>query len=488
MTLTKEQFVKNSGWTLAELTLFPILVVLATPVFISKLGIEKYGLWVLVVTVTQIINVLNIGIGDTIIRLVSQYRAEKNDQLVSKVFRYSFSLSLFLFFASVVLGGILSGINFIALFYKTSNYAFANTILFLSSAFWGIKFVEIAILSVFKAFERFDLNSKLSLVSKNTVVIANLIMISLGYDLIITLLVAFVISVLNIVLQLFVLHRFNNNLLIFPNFDFIKERAEYLGYNFWYWLQSSIALVGFLTDKLAVAWLTDIKTLGYYYVASMIAANIHNFFLAFGSFIFPRVSFKLASKTDLAPLYLVSAGLIALPGWLITGFLIVGGDFIFKLWLGNATYLQSIYFIKLYLVFEAGMLLIIVPFHFINGSHMIKLNSFFELLIRTSHFIAMLVGYSFAGINGIVYGLIFSTFLNVPFQYYYFHKKIITGVSHYRFLVVIFPVFCLLAMLLSVNPVFQALFIVVFIISAKLIYFDPAKPYTARLLSQGTSR
>lgn len=481
MTLTKEQFVKNSGWTLAELSLFPVLVIIATPVFISKLGIEQYGLWVLVVTVTQIVNILNIGIGDTVIRLIAQYRAEQNDLLISKVFRYSFSLSLFLFFISVLVGAILSSVNFISLFYQTNNYSFANTILFISTAFWGIKFIEIAILSFFKAFERFDLNSKLSLISKNSVIVANLIMISMGYDLITTLFVALMISFLNIFIQLIVLHKFRKNTLVLPNFDFIKERSEYMSYNFWYWLQSSIALIGFLTDKLAVAWLTDIKTLGYYYIGSMIAANIHNFFLAFGSFVFPRVSFKLASKTDLTPLYMLSRALIALPGWLLIGFLIVGGDFIFKFWLGNETYLQSIYFIKLYLVFEAGMLLIIVPFHFVNGTSKLKLNSIFEAIIRTSHFVAMLIGYYFGGVNGIVYGLIISTMLNIPFQYYYFHQKIITGMAKLDFLFVIIPVLCLLGILLSGNPVFQFIFILAFLLSSKLIYFDRGKQYTNKL-------
>jgi hypothetical protein len=236
---------------------------------------------------------------------------------------------------------------------------------------------------------------------------------------------------------------------------------------------------------LAVAWLTDIKTLGYYYIASMVAANIHNFFLAFGAFIFPRVSFKLASKNDIEQLYLVSRSLIALPGWIIIGFLIVGGDFIFKLWLGNATYTQSIFFIKLYLVFEAGMLLIIIPFHFINGTKQLKLNSFFEGIIRISHFAAMLIGYSFNDVNGIIYGLIFSTCLNIPFQYYYFHKSVITQIGSFQFLLIIIPVLCLLGILLSGTVLLQIVFILAFILSSKVIYFDQSKRHTNSLFLAG---
>lgn len=481
MTLTKEQLVKNSIWTLAELTLFPILVIIATPVFISKLGIEQYGLWMLVVTITQIINILNIGIGDTLIRLISNYRAQQLIEPIIKVFHYSFSFSFFLFAITAIVGYLLSQFNFVALFYASNDYALANKLVFLATISWGFKFIEGSILSVFKAFERFDLNSKLSLVSKNSVVIANLLMIAMGYDLLFAVQFSLLVSALNIVIQLLVLHRFNSALLAFPSLAFFKVKSDYIGYNFWYWLQSSIALVGFLTDKLAVAWFTDVKTLGYYYIASMIGANIHNVFLAFGAFIFPRVSFKATAKTSIVPLYYLSRALIAIPGWLLIIFLIVGGDFIFKAWLGNETYLQSIYFIKLYLVFEAGMLLIIVPFHFINGTSQLKLNSVFEACIRITHFIAMLTGYYMAGVNGIVYGLIASTFLNIPFQYYFFHKHIVHGVNQWQSIFILLPVISLLAVLIFPWLLVKLLFILIFIASIKFVYFDPAQQHSQHI-------
>ncbi|MCC6371429.1 MAG: hypothetical protein IT236_10535 [Bacteroidia bacterium] len=483
MSLSKEQFVKNSAWTIAELALYPLLLIIATPVFISKLGIEQYGLWMLAVTITQSVNILNIGIGDTIIRLIAQYRAENKTTEIQNVFRYSFSMSLFLFAMAIVVGAIMYVSNLVSWFYKSDNYEFAGRLLFLTTLSWGIKFVEISVLSVFKAFERFDLNSKLSMISKNSVVLGNLLMVGFGQNLLSVLIFTLLISVSNIVLQLIVLHRFNSNIVCWPVPNFFKERAQYIHYNFWYWLQSSIALIGFLTDKLAVAWFTDIKTMGYYYIASMIGANIHNIFLAFGSFIFPRVSYRLASSSKVAPLYYLSRSLIALPGWAFTIGLLLFGDPVFKLWLGNETYLNSILFIKLYLIFEAGMLLIIVPYYFINGTKKIKLNSLFEITIRISHFIAMILGYWLAGVNGIVYGLILSTFINVPFQYYLFHRQVLGETKSLQFLLVMLPVILLPAILIFTNIVFQVSLVIAFIILCKLIYFDSGRKYTNDLFA-----
>ena len=478
MSLSKQQFVKNTAWTFLELALYPILMIVATPIFIQKLGIAEYGLWMLVSTITLGINVLNIGVGDTNIRLISKYRAENNFKLIKRVFNYNFSLSIFLCLAAIFVGAIFYKFSFISIFYKTSDYLFADTVLLLACFSAGIKFVEIALISVFKAFERFDISSKLVMLSKNSVMVANLILVVLNYDLITIFSFSIVINAVNVLVQLTTIHYFEKNIVGIPNFAFFREKLDDLNYNFWYWIQSVVALLGFLADKLVVAYFTDVKTLGYYSIASLISIQIHNFFLSFGSFIFPRVSFKLAANKDIKGIYIISRAIVSLLGWSLILFLILFGDFIFNIWLGHETFVNSIYFIKLYLVFEAAILLIIVPYYFINGTSSIKLNSVFELVIRSSHFLAMLLGFQAAGVNGIIYGLIISTLINIPFQYFYFHKRIIKGMKSLQFLWIIFPVFLLLGLIISNNLLFQLSLVLCFIVSCKLIYFDPARKYS----------
>lgn len=485
MSLSKKQFIKNSVWTFLELSLYPLLMIAATPIFIKKLGISQYGLWMLVSTITVGINALNIGVGDTNIRLISRYRAEENESAIKKVFNHNFSLSLFLCVVAFCVGIIFYYSDFIYFFYKGDDYAFANTILLLACCASGFKLVEIAILSVFKAFERFDLNSKLILISKNSSLILNMVLVLMNYGLITIFTVTLISNLANIFLQLFVLNRFNKKLISFPTLVFLREKLDFINYNFWYWLQSFVALLGFMADKLVVAYFTDVKTMGYYSVASMVGTQIHNFFLSFGGFLFPRVSFKLASNSSIDSLYSVTRSSVAMLGWSIIVILILFGDVIFKVWLGVDTYSNSIWFIKLYLVFEAGMLLIIVPFHFINGTHFIKLNSLFEITIRCSHFLCMLIGFYLFGINGILYGLIFSTFINIPFQYFHFHKKIVKTQNHFNFLWVILPVYFLLGLIIFDNVFFQLPLVLCLIIAVKLIYFDPARKYTKDLFSFG---
>lgn len=486
MSFSKQQLLKNSVWTLIELSVYPVLMIVAAPVFIRQLGIEQYGLWMLITNITLGVNVLNIGVGDTNIRLISQYRAQNDAASVQKVAQHNFSLALFLCFCAVLAGSVFYSTGFIGIFYKSADQQLANTLLLMACFSTGVKFIEIAVLSVFKAFERFDMNSKLMLLSKNSVLLVSLVLVLLGYKLAAVFALTVLINCVNVMIQLMVLYRFDKALISLPSFVFLKQKLDKLNYNFWYWLQSVIGLLGYLADKLVVAYFTDIKTLGYYSIASLIGTQIHNFFMAFGGFIFPRVSYKLASESGITPMYFAVRGLIALPGWLITGFLIVGGDVVFRLWLGEETYLHSIFFIKLYLAFISFLLLGITPFYFINGTTMIRLNSLFELFLRGSHFLCMIAGFYLYGVSGILFGLLVSTLVCVPVQYFFFHRFVIPAAGKFQHLLVILPALCLVALVFSKSVIFELSLVIGFIVLCKLIYFDPAQRYsTSHLLSGG---
>lgn len=478
MSLSKQQLFRNSFWTLLELSLYPVLMIVATPLFIRQLGIEQYGLWMLVSTITIGINALNIGVGDTNIRLISGHRAANDFLAIRKVFNYNFSLSLFLCLCAAAVGVIFYFSGFIYLFYDRGGYPHASALLLLACCAGGLKLVEVALLSVFKAYERFDISSRLVMLSKNSALVVNIALVLSGYGLVPLFVATLCCNLLNVVLQVLVLHRFQPGLIGWPGLTFFRERLDNLNYNFWYWLQSVVALLGFMADKLVVAWFTDARTIGYYSLGSLVGTQIHNFFLSFGAFIFPRVSFRLAAKASVEHLYFISRGLVALLGWSIIGFLLFFGDQIFGLWLGTETYAQSGWYIRLYLVFEAGMLLIIVPFHFINGSNQVRLNTLFEVVIRSSHLLFMLAGYYVFGIVGILYGLIFSTFLNIPFQYFLFHRYVVHTSRRFNFLLVIAPVIFMCGLAVSTNLFFKLSLVAGLAMAVKWIYFDPAKAYT----------
>jgi hypothetical protein len=121
------------------------------------------------------------------------------------------------------------------------------------------------------------------------------------------------------------------------------------------------------------------------------------------------------------------------------------------------------------------MLLIIIPFYFINGTAQVRLNALFEAVIRTSHFLAILVGYRLAGVEGVLYGLIVTTFINIPFQYFYFHRKVLACPPDFQFILVVIPVLCMLGFVQAHSGWIQTAMVACFALSLKFIYYDPAR-------------
>lgn len=69
---------RNSSWSLVDYLLHPILLVPVTPFLVFRLGVERFGIWMLVSAVTGAMGVFSLGLGDATIKYVSSYRALGN--------------------------------------------------------------------------------------------------------------------------------------------------------------------------------------------------------------------------------------------------------------------------------------------------------------------------------------------------------------------------------------------------------------------------
>ncbi len=282
-----------------------------------------------------------------------------------------------------------------------------------------MKFTELVLLGVFKGYERFDIASRLSLLSRCSVVLVNMLIVAAGGTLETVFTGTVIVNIINLLIQLIAIRRRLPHIRLTPALPHFTG----IGSHFWYWLQSVIALLGFLSDKFLVAHFFDLKTLGYYSLGSLIMIQVHNMMLAFGSFLFPKVSFRLQNNQDTGYMFNLAAAAIHTFGWLVLIGLLCIGPWAFRWWLGEETYMAASTFINLFLVYGSVILLIIVPYHFLNGTPQVKLNSLFEFVLRTSHVVAMLIGYKIGGSQGLIWGLIIATFINIPFQYTVFFKS-----------------------------------------------------------------
>jgi O-antigen/teichoic acid export membrane protein len=416
---------KNSIWTLLEYSAYPLLMVIATPIFLSKLGAEQYGLWMLFNTIVQFAMVLNLGIGDATIRLVAESIGEKDAKKMRIVIQQNLRVGWIMFLALI---GIAAAIYLLISLISMREIPGINAqvpllILVPACISVGIKFVEIVCLSIWKGLQRFDISSKFNLAGRSAVVLMNILLVSLGYDLFLVLVATASMQAVVLLIQLYVVRHNIQGVSVYP-FGSSKLRISYIKYNFWYWMQSAIGALGFSLDKAFVVALTDLKTFGFYAIASMIGTQIHNLLVSVGAFVFPDSARKKSEVNSLLESFRVHATMVEGLGLGACLFLLTIGPFVLTLWLGDA-YADAALFIRLYLIYEAVLLLTIVPYQMINGSDSFRLNTAYEIIFRILQFAAMFVVYKVLGSAYLPLGLLIGAFIILPIQYGWLRKRIL---------------------------------------------------------------
>ncbi|MCB9889955.1 MAG: polysaccharide biosynthesis C-terminal domain-containing protein [Planctomycetes bacterium] len=88
-----------------------LVMLIATPFLLNRFGSEDYSVWVIVIQVTTYVSMLEVGIGDAIVRFVAPHaRAHHVDDAAIEVMRAGFVVETVFASAGAVLAGVLSAL------------------------------------------------------------------------------------------------------------------------------------------------------------------------------------------------------------------------------------------------------------------------------------------------------------------------------------------------------------------------------------------
>jgi O-antigen/teichoic acid export membrane protein len=385
-------------------------MLLATPFFLKKLGVEQLGIWMLINSIIGSLTLLNGGFGDAAIKYISKYNAKNDTEGVNRVVNTTFSLFILISIGFTLLGyTLLIGEDHLRLF---SDEVKHRELLFDSFyvvvLLFAFRLVEQVVLSFFRGFERYDIASKFSIISKSGMLLINIVLAALGYSLIQIFISSTVVTFVGLVFEIVWLKKFCPYLAIYkrPDKATLKEISSF---SIWAWLQTVAGILFSQADKFVVAACAGLSVLAYYSIGFMVANQIHALFAAASSWLFPVVSKKIEQKNDLLG-----------PYYRIQFFMILGGLFciaslfmikhpLFLTWLGNETYQNSILLIQGFLLFEILIIPFIVPFYFFNASGFIRINTLFMLGTNILMLVMLYLGYKFYSVEGMLAGRIIGT-------------------------------------------------------------------------------
>ena len=379
---------------------------IATPFLIQYLGIETFGLWMLVVAFVSSWGVVNLGVVPTITRFVAVYRDEVGLNQAKSVVKAGLAWAFLgggLAGAALALGSDWLANNWLKNMGSQDSVKYA---LVVSSMLLLLAQVEFTYKAAIKGFELFGLVARMELVSKSALILTFILVAYLGMGLSGILSSMLIFSVVNCLIYGFTLSKLLGRGIWLPMVSktMTTEIRSFAGWN-WMQILSSVFFSQF--DRFLIGAVMGANSLAVYSVCLQIAQQIHALPAALFSVILPIFSRRKSnSRSNLKIiLYGVVVSLsLAIP-------IILFSDLILELWMGNNFSNEN----KILLIMLAGSYLLlsinVVP-HFLNlvsgNAKFTSLLNMFGGIISILTAVWLIDEYGFIGLmfGKLTYGLI----------------------------------------------------------------------------------
>jgi O-antigen/teichoic acid export membrane protein len=153
------------------------------PFNVAHLGSTSYGLWILAASITSHFSILDLGYGGSLIKFIAQYRAHRSVQALNEI-----ASTLFFVFAAAgtvaYVGAVIAAFNVNLLFKVTPDQAeTAKWIVMLVALPLALNFPFSVYGGIVGGFQRYHVNSGVSIATTVAVAATNVAVLSAGYGL-----------------------------------------------------------------------------------------------------------------------------------------------------------------------------------------------------------------------------------------------------------------------------------------------------------------
>ena len=331
----------KAGAILSYVSLFVtnIVGILYTPIMLRLMGPSEYGLYSLVAAIVGYLTVLDMGLGNTIVRYIAKYRA-----LGDKDGEYNLN-GMFLCLYTLI--GILAAGIGIVLCLNVENL-FGNSLsmqeLEKAKMMMGLLVFNLSItfpLGVFgaimNAYERFVFPKIVNIIR---VIINPCIMLPLlfiGYRSVTMVLVTTLLNIICLLINVGYCFKQLHIRIHFNNFQWslLKEIGRY---SFFIFLNIIVDKIYWSTDQFILGMFSGTVIVAIYAVASQLSMYYMNFSTAMSGVFLPRVTQMVtqnATDKELSDMFIKTGRIqYIIMAYILSGFLLVGKDFII-LWAGE---------------------------------------------------------------------------------------------------------------------------------------------------------
>ncbi|WGZ94053.1 MAG: oligosaccharide flippase family protein [Candidatus Thiothrix putei] len=433
--------------------ILPLLASLATmPLMLKGMGDDVYGLYIICISLIGFMNFIDLGVGQTIVKYVSQYEATGEGIKVKPVLDIALLMYLVLgvvIAAAVTLFSVPLGKLIYSNALDSTKAILASKALSITAFAFLLSYINQFFLNVFKAYHRFDIPA----VIQNSANIAGIViataLVLTGYDLL-TILWGYVVIqtvalAIGFTLGKQILPKGVKLGLSFDRHIF----AEMIGFSAYTFVSNFLGGVVSRLDKLIIGMILGTEAVTYYQIPHTIAQMANGIIQVLSQITFPRFS-ELSSLDDQAgrlALYKHAMLLVFLFSMGINVALISAGGTFLELWISPEFAAKStltLQIIALYFFFQSNT---VVAYWVLQGSGNAKVTAISSFLGTLAYFIGMYFLTYYYGYDGAAMSL-FLLLLPLPYFYWWVQRNVGHKFGEYLLLTSLFVTVGLLIILL----------------------------------------
>lgn len=279
-------FGRQGGWSSAEYLFFPLLMLIATPVFLKSLGAEQYGRWMLLAALSGMVGWAGLGMGAATIREVAAARGRGNGAAAARCVRVAMLIVLV---CSVVAGSLL-----IVGFLGGGHHLLARMggpqelLPVVVGAFFMMAAdqADSVYAGALRGAERFDLAARLEIVARLAIVAGTLAVALMSERLDLVIAVGVALNIGRVLFKAAAVSRLLGGRAAAPAWD-RGVATGLVQFGKWSFLQLVGSAVFSTADRLVIGSLLGADALARYSICLQLAQQVQSIPAAFGSFLFP---------------------------------------------------------------------------------------------------------------------------------------------------------------------------------------------------------
>lgn len=336
------------GVILSYLSIFitVIIALIYTPIMIRLLGQSEYGLYSLIGSAVGYLSILDMGLGNAIVRFTARNRALGNKDAEAKLNGMFLALYTCIGVLTIIIGMILY-CNIDNMFegsLTSLEIKKAKIMVILLIINFSISFPLGVFSSIMQAYERFTAAKIASLIRSIMIPCFTLPLLLLGYGSVSMVVISTVINILCLLFNVYYCFKYLKIKFFFGKFDRVIL-MEITSYSLFIFLNAIVDKVYWSSDQFILGVFSGTVPVAIYAIAMQFINLYMLFSTSISGMFLPKVSIMVANKASNIELTKVMVKFgrwqYVVMAYISSGFILFGKDFI-ELWAGN-NYSQAFY-------------------------------------------------------------------------------------------------------------------------------------------------